>query len=327
MLLLPYLRLDEPMLDPQELQAIRDVIRQSTVVSPRVTQQAPKDAVPMAIIAEDRAAEHARAGGIKLATRWTIVAQRRILRLLGTKLEFTINGVETVGATAIREELDGTWLQRVGVVERPKGFVCVSVGGDMIVALVVRLLGGEIDASTNDRDPSPTALKLFSIVGESLVGALCEAWKEEQGFNADMMPEEDVYQIWRQELTEGDLLTVVTLSIRGPTTGVIRLLAQPETLVAPQPPLASMNAPRKELEDALSPVPVELSVELGKARLSMSDVGNLNVGSVVALERFIDDLLPIECGGVLKGLGRVLMTPNGLAIKVEKGPLFGLPPA
>jgi flagellar motor switch/type III secretory pathway protein FliN len=85
----------------------------------------------------------------------------------------------------------------------------------------------------------------------------------------------------------------------------------------PATPVEAVPAPPGAIENALGAVPIEVRVELGKAQMSMSEFSSLRPGAVVALDRFVDDPLPVRCAGVIKATGRALVSRGVLAVEIN----------
>jgi flagellar motor switch/type III secretory pathway protein FliN len=310
--------MDGSILDADELEAIRNALGQATRAPSRPANANAEPnpiASPIALIADDRAAERARPDGLKLAQRWAGYARTRLIRLCGAKLEVEGTGAEIVDSPSLREQLAWSWTECVAVSDRA-GQALVAASGPMIEGLAARLLGGS-DSAANDRPPSPTALRVFAPIGETLLAALAEAWREEQG--CEVRRAGGSGDDWRRQLSESDVVVVITLGIGGVTSGRVRLMARPETLLSPPVPTKVVPAPRGAIQAVLGQVPAEIRVDLGRARLSMAELGTLRPGSIVVLDRAADDPLPVFCAGQALAYGRPLVSRGVLAVEIVDG--------
>jgi flagellar motor switch protein FliN/FliY len=70
--------------------------------------------------------------------------------------------------------------------------------------------------------------------------------------------------------------------------------------------------------DLLMDVPVSLTVELGSCRLPMRDVLQLNVGSVVQLDKVADAPVEMHVNGKLFARGEVVVVENRFGIKLTE---------
>ena len=72
-------------------------------------------------------------------------------------------------------------------------------------------------------------------------------------------------------------------------------------------------------------VPVSLSVELGSSQLPMRDVLQLNVGSVVQLDKAADAPVELSINGKLIARGEVVVIEARFAVKITE--IIGSTPA
>jgi flagellar motor switch protein FliM len=298
------------MLDPDELDAIRMAIQGSRPGTAQFRAEGDPDAMPVAIIADDRAAERGRPNGLKLAARWARLIEKQLARLTGGgRFSIAVAGVDSVdGAGAKAETADG-WVARVGA-EGADGII--SVNGGLIEAVVARLLGDTTATPPGDRPPSPVARRLFAPAGTAVMAALVDAWRDELGGDVAPMPGGDE---WRRALADADVVLAVSLASTNPT-GVIRLVARPELFVISPGPAVAPPAPLAVVEAVLGEVPLLVDVELGRARMTLADLRALRPGDVIGLDRMLDDLLPVSCGGILKARGKPVADRGAIAIEI-----------
>jgi flagellar motor switch protein FliM len=307
---------DSSALDPNELAAIRAAIAPSASPSRQATAEGASDAQPVALIADDRAAESARPNGLRIGTRWANSARSALVRRCGAKADIEVLAADTVDGSALREELSGAWMRCVSVTGR-RGSALVAVSGGMIDALAGCLLGAPVDSQVaSQRPPSPTSLRIFTPVGDAIVQALGVAWNEEQSCEVVRSTSAQAADTWRRELGDGDLVVVLTLEVKGVVAGIIRLIARPELLVAPAVSVEAVAAPKGAIEAALGSVPVQLRVELGRLRMTLAELARLEPGTVLTMDKFIDDPLPVRCGGRLKAWGRALVSRGAVAVEI-----------
>lgn len=308
--------MDSSALDPNELAAIRAAIAPSATPSRQAAIEGTGDAQPVALIADDRAAESARPNGLRIGTRWSNSARSALLRLCGAKADIEVLAADTVDGSALRDELSGAWLRCVSVTGR-RGSALVAVSGSMIETLAACLLGATVDSQTAaQRPPSTTSLRIFTPVGDALVQALGVAWNEEQSCEVVGSTSAQAADTWRRELGDGDLVVVLTLEVKGAISGVVRLIARPELLVAPAVSVEAVAAPKGAIEEALGSVPVQLRVELGRLRMTLAELAALTPGTVLPMDRFIDDPLPVRIGGRLKAWGRAMVSRGAVAVEI-----------
>lgn len=79
--------------------------------------------------------------------------------------------------------------------------------------------------------------------------------------------------------------------------------------------LPGENPPNLEL---LLDVPVNLTVELGSCQMPMREVLQLNVGSVVQLDKIADEPVQLSVNRKLVARGEVVVVENRFGIKVTE---------
>ena len=307
--------MSESILSAQELDAIRQTLGEG--------QKAQRGALPIieaspiALIADDRAAERARPDGLKMAQRWAPMVVKRLQRLCGAKL--AVDAVEvqiTDGATA-KISLTDSWLRAVVVAGRA-GHGVMAVSGSMIEGMAAKLLGSvgdESAAAANDRPPSATALRVFSPIGEALTATLCEAWRLEQ-LRDVVIDTARIEEEWIRDLGDNDLVVKLSVRLSGTHSGRLQILARPETVALPVAPVKVVQAPAGAIDNALSQVPVQVCVELGTAIMTMRELATLQVGTVIPVHQERDGMLPVRIGGRQKAVGRALIVRGAMAVEI-----------
>src|SRR5262249_3703892 len=167
----------EPRLTPEELDAIQAAIAQSAK-KPGGAQPA-IDAVPVPLIADDRAAERARPNGLRIGNRWGAVLRERLGRMTSSAIDVEVVGAETVEAGTLREEIGAGWTRCIDVPGRPSAAL-VLVTGPIVDALAAVVLGGRAEGGRNARRPSAASMRLFERPGGMVCDVLRTAWREEQ---------------------------------------------------------------------------------------------------------------------------------------------------
>lgn len=317
-------------LDSNELEAIQDAVREAQQSVDRPVSPVPyisdDDVLPLALIADDRVAESARPAAMRLADRWAELAAARLRHILKGDVSIKVVGAEVIDGGALREEMEKMWTCGLSLSDRP-GCAMVAVGGPMISGVAARLLGAE-DEEESDEDeeetaPTAASLRIFEPVGITLVETLVMRWEGMDRCSIDIDYSEAGTDIQKRELVETDVVVSVTLSVEGPVKGHIRLLAPPKIMVPPPQPIEAVPAAPGAIETALGQVEVEVSVELGRARLSLIELRQIRVGTILALGQFVDDPLPVQCAGVVKAYGRAVVTRGVLAVEIVRRDSMG----
>lgn len=81
-------------------------------------------------------------------------------------------------------------------------------------------------------------------------------------------------------------------------------------------PSPSNSSGQADALERIGAIPVEISVELGRARLSVSEVLKLVPGSVIELSSFAGDELTIHVNGVLVAKGEAVVLNDHFGIRV-----------
>jgi len=70
--------------------------------------------------------------------------------------------------------------------------------------------------------------------------------------------------------------------------------------------------------DTVLDVPVQLTVELGSCLMAMRDVLQLNIGSVVQLDKIADEPVQLSVNRKLVARGEVVVVENRFGIKITE---------
>jgi flagellar motor switch protein FliM len=74
----------------------------------------------------------------------------------------------------------------------------------------------------------------------------------------------------------------------------------------------------KQLKSRLLKVPLEVAATLGRKRMSLQEFVNLREGSLILVERHVNDLLPLEINHRAKLKGKLGLFKGGKALKIEE---------
>lgn len=76
------------------------------------------------------------------------------------------------------------------------------------------------------------------------------------------------------------------------------------------------NGPSSRKLDLLLDVPLELSVELGRARMSIQDLLNLSPGSVIELDKIAGEPLDLLVNGRLVARGEAVVVNDKFGVRI-----------
>jgi len=68
--------------------------------------------------------------------------------------------------------------------------------------------------------------------------------------------------------------------------------------------------------DNLLDIPIEISVEIGKSRMTIGELLSLNRGSIVELDRLAEDPVDIYVNDRLLGKGEIVVSNERLGVKI-----------
>jgi flagellar motor switch protein FliM len=307
------------MLEADEIEAIRAAIQQAhaPAVAPAggggYAGLGPQPAATsVALISDNRTAERARPNGLRLASRWLRAIEKQLAYSSGIRINLNVASVETIDGATARTQTQAAWLGGITVVD---DLAMIAVTGPIVEQIVARMLGDSSEkVPAGDRPLSALSRRLFTMSGQGIASALIEAWAEELGVTCKPSPPEAA-EPWRHALSDGETVVVITLNCASPT-GSFRIIARPDVLAGPDAAADVSALPGHAVEAVLGNVPVDVRVELGRATMTMAELGELELGAVIPLDRLIDDAVPILCAGVVKAHGKPLAARGGIAVEV-----------
>jgi flagellar motor switch/type III secretory pathway protein FliN len=302
----------ESLLDPMEMEAIQAAIRET---SPRRSYGSPEhEPIRLALISDDRIAEAARPVLINLGSRWVRSVTRALRGHLPGAWQLDVVGAEVIDGGTAKEELRGGWVAGLH-----------TLGTGDVVELVLAAHGGVVDiasakrcgaaAPTADsaRQPSPVSLRLFQPAGKAMVDSFAAAWHEV--FQSDLVSSSDLAIVSR--LITSQTVVRVGLTFAGAVNGRVQLYTRPECMVPRPPVVPTYKASAVVVANTLANVPIEVVVELGTLRMSLSELRRLEHGATFALQGFVDSRVPVYCGGALKAWAKPVVCRGVLAVQIE----------
>ena len=151
-------------------------------------------------------------------------------------------------------------------------------------------------------------------MGGLALSSLVAHWYDDNGRRLTPCVSDTDSDVRRDFFSRGAIV-FATADITKPAAGKIVVAAPALTFRSPsddhEETLSNGSVP-----SALDLVPVELSVELGHAALSMRDVAALTPGSFIELSSTVETPLPILCGGIVKAFGRPVLSNGTVAVEV-----------
>ena len=91
---------------------------------------------------------------------------------------------------------------------------------------------------------------------------------------------------------------------------------QPQAGLDDEAILQTVDADSNSNLDVILNIPVQVSLELGRAKMDLRDLLQLGQGSVIELERMIDEPLDVLVNGALIARGEVVVVDNKFGIRL-----------
>jgi flagellar motor switch/type III secretory pathway protein FliN len=298
----------DAVLDPEELEAIQSAIRET---APRRGAQAiDLEPTRLALVTNERLAEAGRPVLLGLANRWVRSATKSLRPYLPGTWQLDVVGAEIIDGSSVKDELRGGWVAALRGDDEAE--LVLATHGPVIDIAAARRCGAAAPVADQARTPSQVALRLFQPAGKALLDSMLVAWREVATSN--LSPSNDLAIISR--LIAAPTVLRVVLAFAGSVSGRIQLYVRPDVL-APRPAaLAAIKANALRVANALSNVPVEVIVELGTLRMPLEQLRKLGPSTTLTLQGFVDSLVPVYCGGVLKAWARPVVCRGMLAAQI-----------
>lgn len=207
-----------------------------------------------------------------------------------------------------------------------KGQALLIIDATLAFLFIERFLGGERKhIKVEGREFTPIEQRLLKKVVDLVFTELEKAWKNiypvkpkyirgevNPQFARVLMPEETVvvtgYNLELESIT-GKILFCYSLSTLQPIKDKLYSPYQLEEYVD--------LVWKKNIENAVFKSEVVLKVELGKGRITLEDLMNLDVGDVIVLDKKVEEPIEVLVEGVPKMLGKLGVFKNHLAVQVE----------
>ena len=217
---------------------------------------------------------------------------------------------------------------------RPAIAWSVSIGQDnlptllvfdrpLALGLVMQLLGEQQKELPDDRPLSAIEHSLCEMMFRRIVDSLSESWPQKEPLDCEIQ-EMDLFphrsRLWEPRKTVytcnfafdiGDGNTVCQWIL--PQEELEKMLEQLDI------PRVELNAAsRQRMEQKVTDVPVEVTVELGRTKVPVSKLATLAADDVLLFEQRINEPLPLVVAGKRKFYGWLGRTGNRQAFKVTE---------
>ncbi len=303
-------------LTEDERAALRESIASSveTPATSKKKQKKSAPARPVALIAEDQAAERVTPLARRVAERWGTHVGRVIPPLTGVKV--SIKAVEEIETNSgeILERLRSTWVCEMKP-KRGGAAVAVAVSGRMIPDLAATMLGGSFKLS-EESAPTPATIRVFEKLGERIAEAASVAFEHECGGALKRGRYPLHAETW-SPLVDGEPMLMVSVEVHGETEGQLHLVASPDALNRPRTDSRELKSVRPSVRDLLGQLETDVSVQLGSSKTTARKFTELGPGSVLTLDALVGDNVRIFVGGELRATGRAVLMGEMVAVEVS----------
>jgi flagellar motor switch protein FliM len=253
---------------------------------------------------------------VRQTAAWLAAACRRSgpawSRLLPYPAELKAGPVEAVNAAAGLAALSEEAVAVPATTPHEEdGAVVVALRRPVLLALIAGLVGETPAALPEDREPTEVESSLVGyLVRELFLVPLERGWLAADPPRLSAGTAGPPRAVWRGGGGAPALLAALTVSgpfgehpvhLLVPQSGRWERLAHPEPDSTPPP-----AAPREHIESLVREMPVDLSVVLGTADLTMQDVAGLRPGDVVLLRQKVTQ--PLD--GVVSGARKFRVWPG-----------------
>ncbi len=207
--------------------------------------------------------------------------------------------------------------------------------GDLALATVDRLAGGSGQVIGDLRELSQIEFSILKRLLDRLIVDIRIATKPVS--DIEFAIGDQIASSTDSEVGEEEMFLVVGLSwqlvsetykvalaIPVDSLDSIREFLTPEHCM--QSKASEESAPKTLASELLGGVRVEAAVELGRARVSMSDVAGLGIGDVIMLDRSASDPLTVTVQEKKKFNGRPGLVGNKMAIQITESLTEAVPP-
>lgn len=311
----------EPLLSRDEVQAI---IQNSQVARHQGMRSEPE---PVDLLANDRSVQMMLPALSAGFVRTADLLRKILTATLRTKIEVKALTPEILtgrGLSRVTQDSACMLALSTQVLESPRGFSILTVDANCAYCIVERLFGAASEKAPTIPNRGVTALEK-RMVRRTLIPVV-------EGLKHTMEPKESFDFAVNRVETALELIpgfspdvTIlhVPFSLRiAQTNCVITLAVQTQALDPLKPllcaPLAESSQTSHDMPGLVHKLPLSLSVELGRTRVTLRQLIELEPGMVFALNRHPNDELPVYVEGVTKFYGYPVHDSGALGLEITR---------
>lgn len=311
----------EPLLSPAEIEAILET---SQAARHRGLKSEPET---IDILASDRLIQQMLPALTVGYVRLSATLRKVLTSTLRMKVEVRDEAPEIItgrGLTRVTENAACLLGLRTHVLGRDCGQSVLILDPVLAYRIIERVFGGGSGGETTIAERAPTALEQRMIL-RTLTPVI-------DALNRTLEPANSFRFMGSRVESTLDLIPGFTPDITVLHIGfTVKLgdemasmsLALPTSALSPlRPllcaPLGESTESNNELGQFIPRVPISVAVELGRATMTLRDVVNLQVGTVIPLDKHPQDELPVQVGGVIKFHGMPVHDDGAIAIEITR---------
>jgi flagellar motor switch protein FliM len=227
-------------------------------------------------------------------------------------------------ANFIRGLSDPTLFASIGM--RPlEGNLALELNPSLVFPMIDMILGGPGNASGENRNLTEIELNIVEGVIKLAMRDLCGAWRpvieldlflEGKGTKAHMFqivsPAETVIAV-RMELKIGENSGIMNLCIPSRLLKTLRAKFD-QQLNTRRQKISQVETER--ILELIKPVPVALSCEIRRSKVTLEDLLKVGVGDVFELSQRLNDPVYLCVGGIAKFAGRIIQRQGNKAFEI-----------
>lgn len=210
-----------------------------------------------------------------------------------------------------------------------RGAIIVAMDIFLGFSIVERLLGGSGEHKDKPREPTEIESNILQRAYSRITKLLKEAWQDVLELNP-VFDKLETNPQFVQLVSPNEAVALITINLKvGQTDGMINICI-PYIVIEPVMTKLStkvwLSTGKKEFNGnyvqmigkKLEKVLSEIRVEVGRAKLSVSDFLNLDVGDVIQLDKRVNEELDIYVSDTIKYKGIMGKRNGRLAVRVTK---------
>lgn len=256
--------------------------------------------------------------------------------ILKKETKIVLTGISSAASSSIRESLSDPFvvsqLQYSQAVCGPTAFLFEKKEGALIADL---MMGGEGSAPPEEIDD--VHLGAVSEVTAQMIGACSKVFEDVTGKiislstpetkladfskkeeTIDILKEEDLLKVTysfsvKDLFVEGKLIQLMPISLASEMVSVLSPLKEE----VKEPVFEKIIKPEGNLA-LLMDVPMRVTVELGRTSMLIKDILGIGIGSVVELERLVDEPADLLVNGRLIARGQVVLIDDNFGFKITE---------